>query len=212
MDTDKFRPVDIKVARNLLNLPQDKFLILFGALSATTDRRKGYHLLLPALQRLIAEGWEDKVELVVFGASKGHTSVESGFRTHYLGTLQDDLSLAIAYSAADVMLVPSLQESFGQTASEAFACATPVVAFNATGLKDIVDHKINGYLAQPYEVDDLATGIKWVLEDAVRHATLSAQARQKAEKTFGLIHQAQSYLALFTDVLQGDASRHLCST
>jgi len=63
------------------------------------------------------------------------------------------------YSAADVLVVPSIQESLGQSASEAMACGTPVVAFSDTGLSDIVDHKVNGYLAKTYFEEDLARGI-----------------------------------------------------
>lgn len=201
LDTERYRPVDPKVARDLLKLPQDKQIILFGALSATADKRKGFHLLLPALQKLSQSGWRDKIELAVFGASEPENPVDLGFKAHYLGSFQDDLALALVYSAADVMIAPSLQESFGQTASEALACATPVVAFNATGLKDIVDHQHNGYLAQPYEVKDLAQGIAWVLEDGERHKALSFQARAKAERVFALELQAHRYVALFEEIL-----------
>ena len=61
-------------------------------------------------------------------------------------------------------MVPSRQEAFGQTASEAQACGTPVVAFNIGGLPDIVEHQRTGYLAEPFETEDLATGIRWVLD------------------------------------------------
>jgi len=202
LDTEKYQPIAPQIARKLLNLPPDKKLVLFGALAATVDQRKGFHLLHPALKKLSQEGWQNKIELVVFGASEPERAPNFGFKVHYLGSFQDDLSLAIIYSAADVMIVPSLQESFGQTASEALACGTPVVAFNATGLKDIVDHQENGYLAQPYEVEDLAEGIAWVLGDEERYLGLRDRARQKAITSFPLERQAKEYLSLFAEVLQ----------
>ena len=55
-----------------------------------------------------------------------------------------------------------LMDAFGKTLAEAMACNTPVVCFDATGPKDIVDHKINGYKAIPFESRDLANGIEWV--------------------------------------------------
>ena len=201
LDTERYQPVDTAVARELLNLPNDKQLILFGAFSATSDQRKGFQLLAPALQRLSQEGWADQVELVVFGSSRPKDPIDLGFKIHYLGRLYDDVSLKLLYSSADVMIVPSLQESFGQTASEALACGTPVVAFNATGLKDIVDHQQNGYLAKPYEVEDLAQGIAWILQDRERHHLLRKSARQKAEQAFHLELQARHYISLYQELL-----------
>jgi glycosyltransferase involved in cell wall biosynthesis len=201
LDTQKYRPINQHFAREALNLPQDKKLILFGAIEATSDRNKGFHLLQPALQELSKSGWKDDLEVVIFGASQPENPPDLGFKTHYLGHLHDAISLATVYSAADVMLVPSLQESFGQTASESFACGTPVVAFNSTGLKDIVDHQQNGYLAKPYEVEDFAKGISWVLENEQRLQKLSFYARGKAEQEFTLELQACRYSALFQEIL-----------
>ncbi|MGA9378643.1 MAG: glycosyltransferase family 4 protein [Phormidium sp.] len=200
LDTDKYKPINQQIARELLNLPQDKQLVLFGAITSTSEPRKGFQLLLPALQRLGASGWADQIELVVFGSSKPEKPNDLGFNTHYLGRVHDDISLALIYSAADVMVVPSVQEAFGQTASEALSCGTPVVAFNATGLKDIVDHQQNGYLATPFEVDDLAKGIAWVLEDGERQQKLRFQARQKSLREFAKNVQARRYLSLYEEI------------
>jgi glycosyltransferase involved in cell wall biosynthesis len=196
-----YKPINKSTARDLLKLPQDKPLVLFGALAATKDQRKGFHLLASALQNLSQTPWKDRIEVVIFGASPPAQPIDVGFKTHYLGRLHDDIALILAYSSADVMIIPSIQESFGQTASEALACGTPVVAFNATGLVDIVDHQHNGYLAQPYESVDLAKGIAWVLEDRKRHVELCRQARSKAEHQFTLVSQSRRYLALIEDIL-----------
>lgn len=201
LDTTVFKPLDKGVAREALNLPCDKQLVLFGAISATTDRRKGFHLLQAALQKLGQSTWKENIELVVFGSSQPEKPLDLGFKANYLGSLSDDSSLALVYSAADVMIVPSTQEAFGQTASEAMACGTPVIAFNGTGLMDIVDHQQNGYLVKPFEIDDLARGIAWVLENKERHQKLRCLSREKAEKEFALELQAYRYLSLFTEIL-----------
>jgi len=130
LDIDRYKPISCKVARDLLNLPQDKQLVLFGAISATKDSRKGFHLLQQALQKLGQSEWREKIELIVCGSSKAEKQINLGFKARYLDLLHDDISLALVYSAADVIVVPSIQEAFGQTASESLACGTPVVAFN----------------------------------------------------------------------------------
>jgi len=204
LDIEIYRPINRQVARELLKLPQDKQIILFGSLRATGDQRKGFHLLQPALQELSKSGWKDTLELVIFGASQPKHPPEFGFKAHYLGTLSDDLSLAIVYSAADVFVLPSTQDNLPNTVLEAIACGTPCVTFNIGGMPDMIEHQNNGYLAQPYKIEDLAQGIAWVLENKERHQKLSHRAREKVEQEFTLKIQASRYLSLFTDILGGD--------
>jgi glycosyltransferase involved in cell wall biosynthesis len=101
----------------------------------------------------------------------------------------------------DVMVVPSLQEAFGQTASESMACGTPVVAFGATGLLDIVDHKINGYLAKPFDTDDLKNGIEWVL-NTPNYDELCKNAREKVLREFDSKIVAKRHIELYEEVLE----------
>jgi glycosyltransferase involved in cell wall biosynthesis len=209
LDTTKYRPINRQVARELLNLPQDKHLVLFGSLKATSDKRKGFHLLHPALQDLSQSGWQEQLELVIFGASEPENPPDFGFKTHYLGTLSDDLSLALVYSAADVFVLPSTQENLANTVMEAIACGTPCVTFNIGGMPDMIEHQKNGYLAQPYEIEDLAQGIAWVIESADRHLKLSHRAREKAQQEFTLEIQSHRYLSLFSEILGGcDRQKH----
>ena len=201
LDSQLYKPLNRGQVRDSLSLPQNKQLVLFGAMQGTGDRWKGFPLLVPALQRLSKSGWEDKIEVLVFGCAAPESPIDVGFKTHYLGRL-DDETLAKVYAAADVMVVPSRYEAFGQTASEALACGTPVVAFDVTGLKDIVDRQQNGYLAQPYDSEDLARGIAWVLEDPQRHQKLCENARIKVEQKFTLEVQAIEYKNLYEEVWQ----------
>jgi glycosyltransferase involved in cell wall biosynthesis len=208
LDTEKYKPLNRQVARELLNLPQDKQLVLFGALSATGDQRKGFHLLQPALQDLSKSGWQDRLELVIFGSSEPANPPELGFKAHYLGTLNDDISLALVYSAADVFVAPSVQDNLANTVLEAIACGTPCVAFNIGGMPDMIEHQKNGYLAQAYKTEDLAQGIAWVLENNERHGKLGARAREKAQQEFTLEIQARRYLSLFTEILASSSVKN----
>ena len=201
IDTDQWAPMDKKNARQLLNLSQDANLILFGALGGGKDPRKGYDLLLSALEYLKANNKIKKIELVVFGQSKPKSQPDLGFPIHYSGHLYDDLSLRALYSAADVMIVPSTQEAFGQTASESISCGTPVVAFGVGGLLDIVDHQINGYLAKPFDTRDLANGITWVLERSDSNK-LGSNAREAAVEKFSEKKISESYLRIYKKLLE----------
>lgn len=177
--------------RNFWQLPRDKQIVLFGADNAQGDMNKGFDLLIEALKYISTKN----IELVIFGSKKGSCGFSS-FNTHFTGPIYDDSKLASLYSACDVMVVPSRQEAFGQTASEAMSCGVPVVAFGATGLLDIVDHKVNGYLAIPYDTADLARGIDWVLAYS-EPEKLSKNARDKIVREFDYSVVAPKYIALY---------------
>ncbi|MDK2792755.1 MAG: hypothetical protein PWQ25_1618 [Deferribacteres bacterium] len=196
IDITLYKPFDKERARDLWSLSSDKKLLLFGANSATSDINKGFKQLSEAIKKLTSQD----IEFVVFGSSRPQNAPDFGFKTHYLGHLYDDVSLVTLYSAVDVMVVPSLQEAFGQTASEAMACGTPVVCFDATGLKDIVDHKMNGYKAKPFESEDLARGIEWVL-NAPNYNELCKNAREKVEREFDSRVVAGKYVELYKQLM-----------
>jgi glycosyltransferase involved in cell wall biosynthesis len=201
LDLNRFKPVDKLQARDLLNLPPDKHLILFGAINATEDTRKGFQYLVPALQKLKDSGWQDKVEIVIFGSLGVSTNEYPAFKTHYLGTLNDDLSLSLAYASADAFIAPSIQENLSNTVMESIACGTPCIAFNIGGMPDMIENRKNGYLAIPFDVEDLAHGISWVIEDPERTLALAHRAREKAEQEFNFELQAHRYITLCEDLL-----------
>lgn len=178
IDTEIFKPVDKRIAREALRLPRDAKLILFGALKGGSEPRKGWDLLQPALA--IVGRRIPGVHGIIFGESEPQDPPKLGLPLHWLGHLHDDTTLAMLYSAVDVTVVPSRQENLPQVGTEAQACGCPVVAFNITGLPDVVEHEHTGYLAGAFSIEDLAKGIEWVLNDDERYFKLSARSRERA--------------------------------
>lgn len=197
VDAEQYRPIEKSTARELLNLPQDKKLVLFGALNPTADPRKGFSYLRKALHHLAADPQAHQYEAVIFGTNRPEKDLDLRLPATFVGRLYDDTMLAIAYSAADVMVMPSIQDNFAKTTIEAMACGTPVVAFNATGARDCIVHQHNGYAADCFEPADLAKGLLWILADDERRKILSANARRTVEEKFTLAHQANQYHRLY---------------
>lgn len=202
IDTDRYKPFDKRAAREAYGLPHDKLLVLFSAFSATSDKRKGNHFLVPALKKMAQAGWGEKTELVVIGASAPENPPDLGMKVHYMGHLHDEISQVLLYSAADVTVAPSMQENLSNTVMESLSCGTPVVAFNIGGMPDMIDHQYSGYLACPFESDDLAAGLMWVLEDKARHDMLFQHARKTVVERYALKTVANRYLALYQDILK----------
>ena len=202
LDLNRYKPLDRRFAREVLALPQDKKLVLFGAVQSTSDPRKGFQYLQEAFQALERNAkFKHLFELVVFGSSDTTLERETGLPVHYLGYIHDDISLAIVYSAADVFAAPSVQDNLPNTVLEALACGVPCVTFNVGGFSDMIEHKKNGYLAQPFESKDLATGIEWVIEDAARWEDLSRLARRTVETKFSEEVIAQKHMELYESLL-----------
>jgi glycosyltransferase involved in cell wall biosynthesis len=201
IDTDKYKPLDKRAAREACGLPQDRHLALFSAFNMTTDKRKGNQLLVPALKKMAQAGWGEKTELVVIGAFAPENPPDLGMKMHYMGNFHDEISQVLLYSAADVTVAPSMQENLSNTVMESLSCGTPVVAFNIGGMPDMIDHQYNGYLARPFETDDLAAGMMWVLDNENRHDMLSQRARQTVVERYTLKAVANRYLELYQSIV-----------
>jgi glycosyltransferase involved in cell wall biosynthesis len=215
IDVGVWAPCPQAQARQLLGLPPDRLLVLFGAIGGTTDSRKGADLLQAALCSLrdAPSGMPlAPLELVVFGQSRPLQPPDLGFPVHYRGHLHDDISLRLLYAAADVMVVPSRQEALGQTATEAQACGTPVVAFRAGGLEDVVLDRVTGALAEPFNPASLAAAITWVLEDRQRAVHLGIAARQRAEQLWHPARIAALYAQVYEQALAGIAAGARCGS
>ena len=176
-----------------------KPLILYGAMNAATDRIKGFASLLSALQILDKLFFE--ANLVVFGASESDLPMQfEHISVHFIGYVSNTDLLVTLYNLADVMVVPSLTEVFGQTASEALACATPVVCFKTTGIQEVVDHQVCGYVAKMQDSADLAQGIRWCLENN-EDGSLSLAARKKVMDNYTIERVGEMYKEVYKATL-----------
>jgi glycosyltransferase involved in cell wall biosynthesis len=205
VDVDRFKPVDRRLARSILDLPAERPIVAFIALHPSQERRKGRTHLLEALGRLSSgrsepDGRPLLLEVGQTGARDSGDDRPLPFPVMSLGRLNDDVSLALAYAASDLLVVPSVQEAFGRVAAEALACGTPVVAFRDTGVADAVEHGRTGYLAAFGSAKDLAAGMLFVLESDEQ--ILRANARDAAVRHFSIDAQAKSY-SEFYSVISG---------
>ena len=183
IDLNFWRPVNKDKARYKLNLPMNKKLLLFGAFEALSDFRKGGDLLLKSLAILskkISKELRENIELIIFGAIRSEVEIKTDFKLKYVGKINNDEILKLYYSASDVFVLPSRKDNLPGTGIESHACGTPVVAFNVGGLPDIIDDKITGSLAEPFEPESLAQEINWVIENTERNNNLKKAAREKA--------------------------------
>jgi len=200
IDTEVFYARGKRDSRVILNLPQDKPLILFIASHGLADQRKGGVLLEQALLQLSTKDLCKAPGLVLLGGGSVSEEISSRFSVHQVNTHTDE-ELSILYSACDVLIAPSKEDNLPLTVLEAMACKTPCVAFRIGGMPDVIKHHHNGYLATPFDIDDLAEGIYWLLCDRDRRLQLGKHAVQTIADGFTAAQEAQKYLALYREKL-----------
>ena len=197
IDTQAFTPLEKTLARKVLGVDEGRKILLVGAQNIASAY-KGFDLFLDSLERLD----KDAVQILLFGKQTASIPESLGIPSTNLGFLSDLVSLRLAYSAADAFVAPSRADAFGKTLVEAMACGTPVVCFDATGPRDIVEHQENGYRAKPFSASDLASGIEWTLgRTPDEYQQLCDNARMHAVRKFDSRVIAEQYVALYREML-----------
>lgn len=200
MPIDRFAPRDRDESRGLLGLPLDSPLIAFTSSAGIGDVRKGWGYLraaLPQVQRRYPD-----VGVIVIGPHAPADEPGTSAMVHWQGEIHDDSRMATLLSAADVIAVPSEMDNLPMTACEAQSCGRPVVAFNVGGLADVVTHHRTGYLARPFDVDDLASGLIQAIENSHQQGEWSAAARDQTLQRWAPIRVVERYLELYEQVMR----------
>ncbi len=200
VDLEDFAPRNQQSARDVFGIPQNARVVLFVA-DGLPLYRKGLGTLGEALERL-AQRMPNLFLICV-----GHNDPPLGLRVPWmhLGFVNNDRLLSNIYSAADVFVIPSLQDNLPNTVLESMACATPVVGFEVGGIPDMVQHGTTGLLAKPHDAQALAHAINELLKNPQRRSLLSANCRRVAVHRYSLARQATRYYQLYKQLLASPA-------
>lgn len=191
LDVDVFAPRNRDFCREIWGIPQDALVVLYVA-ESLENRRKGYELLTQALA-----GLSKLSNLFLISVGGGPAVSHLQIPQVNLGYIDNDRLLSFVYSAADVYVMPSLQEAFGQTALESMACGVPVVGFDAGGIPDMVRPGITGELVATKDVEGLRTTIGGLLQNPRLRMEMSGNCRRIVKEEYSLQVQASRYLELY---------------
>lgn len=204
IDTSIFCPAtetDISGFYRAHGIARESLKLLFVAMNVR-EKRKGFHYLAEALNRLRQLQPDRSVELMVLGKFDPEMLRALPYPVHALGMVHDPKHLALIYSAADVFVIPSLEDNLPNTVMESLSCSTPVVGFQTGGIPEMVGHMQEGYLAPQRDPEALAQGILWVANEPSRHQTLRHAARQKVGRLYANSVVAAQYVELYHQVLK----------
>jgi glycosyltransferase involved in cell wall biosynthesis len=203
VNTETFAPRGTRFARDTLGLPHEARVVLFVA-DEVTNRRKGFSLLAEALAGL--NGIDN---LFLLSTGRGNPALPSQIPHRHLGRIDNDHKLSLAYSAAEVYVVPSLQDNQPNTVLEAMACGTPVVGFKVGGVPEMVRPGITGLLAPPEDVDGLRNAILEIFRSPEKRAEMAANCRRIVMDEYRLEDQIRRYAQVYETALRELAPRPL---
>ena len=199
IDTEAYQPLDPDLCRRALGIPINKLTLLFGA-GSFKDTRKGGGLLLQVLQGLPAT-LKAEVQLITLGQGGETIEAELGIPTLRLGYVSSDRLKSMAYSAADLFLLPTQADNLPLVLQESMGCGTPMVSFNIGGVPDLVRPGETGYLAVPHDIEDFRNGIVQLLSDTTLREHMAQRCRQIALDEYSLALQSQRYFEIYQQQL-----------
>ena len=209
IDMDVYKPLGEegkRRAREQWNLPTDKHLLLFGS-QKITEERKGFRYLLEACH-IIHSRYPDyagKVGIVVVGSNsrkirqlpRAENLLSDIYTVDYITNEHDMVAL---FNAVDLYVTPTLQDNLPNTIVESLSCGTPCVGFGIGGVVEMIDHQVNGYVAEYRNAGDLADGIIWCL-DSGRYPQLCDRALEKARSTYSEKNVSRQYIELYEQLI-----------
>ena len=194
IDTRLYRPQDKQQSRQILDLPTDRRIILFVS-QRVTDPRKGISYFVDAVSRLVQQHPEmkDNTGVAILGGHAEEVASQLALPSYPLGYVSNPSRIVNVYNAADVFVLPSLEDNLPNTLMEAMACGVPCVGFHVGGIPEMISHQVNGYVAKERDAADLAQGIRYVLAEA-DYETLSRECLHQVAQKYSQQSVASRYI------------------
>ena len=202
IDSDIYRPMDRSEARAQLGVAQDAKVVCFGAMDMN-NRRKGGKQMLSAFA---AVSDMPNVTGLVFGAGELEAPGITLPPIHSVGMVQGVQQQRAVFSAADVYVLPSLEDNLPLTGLEAMACGTPILGFTAGGIPDYVRPGVSGMLAEVGNAEDLGRKLRSLLLDPTLCLQLGQSARQMIVNEYAAQREATDYRRLYAALLEDTTS------
>lgn len=193
LNADIFKPITQSFSRDVFGIPLDKEVVLFVA-DTISNSRKGFEFLIKAFEEL------DRKDILLCAVGSISKEVEAIPNVLQLGVVKDERLMSLAYSAANVFVIPSLMDNLPNTVLESLFCGTPVIGFPVGGILDMIEPEVNGYLTKGIDSHSLAQTINLFLENS--HQFDRDVIREKAVAKYDQSIQASSYMKLFDELLR----------
>lgn len=182
-----FELLDRESCKKILGLCLEKPTILCIAGNLIEERKGG-----PILKKILESDAKEQCQFLLIG--EGNQFNDPKIKS--LGYVQDEITLRIAYHAADVLLHPALVDNLPNTVAESMSCGTPVLAFHTGGLPEMVIPDKSGWLVEEMNSNAMIKKLKSVAQSKQAYE-LRLSTKETARKLFNEEKVADDYFKAF---------------
>ena len=184
--------IDKSIAKQALGFGKDEFLVLTVSAQLSTPL-KGIDRLLKVLSNVALE--ISPLKVMTLGSEPFETSIDN-VDFYNMGSVWNPNFKSIIFSAADVLVSSSYEETFGQTIIEGYACGTPAIVFNNGALPELVEPGKTGFTAT--DVKDFSKHLMAMIQDRSIGVTLGQNSLTLFQRRYTSKHQVKKIIELFT--------------
>jgi len=201
VDLDVFLPFPKDEIRIKYKLPLDKFIIIFTG-GWAKNPNKGLSLIYSAINNIKRK---KDIFMLTIGGDRSYAIFEDGIQGYNFKFTNDEYLLAQYYSMGNIYVLSSEVENAPLVICESLACGTPVVAFSIGGVLEMINHKVNGYLAKAGSCESLQDGIEYFMNmDITNKIDAQKKSREQAIMNFNSESIIEEYIKLYTSIVNDD--------
>lgn len=194
VDTDIFSPANSSSFKQQYGIEEQDPVLMMTAANLSAPR-KGAQTFIQALQVMP----DQTFSVMLAGNVAPNFTIKQP--THIIGEISDADTMAQAYNAADIVVVPSLQDNLPNVILEALSCGKTIVAANTGGISELIKHGENGYLFSPGNAEELKSILSQLVHSPQQRKKTGELARKFALDTLTLRHEADKYAAIYQRLL-----------
>ncbi|BAQ61645.1 glycosyl transferase [Geminocystis sp. NIES-3708] len=205
LDTNIFQPIDKLEAKSKLQFNLHDIILLVGAVTGK-EKRKGFLELINSLKlcqnnHLFAELTKNNILKICCFGEPNDEFQNLGITVISFGNINSDQELTLIYSAADIFILPSLEDNFPNTMLESMSCGTPVIAFDIGGIPDLIKDQVSGSIVPYNSIELMSEKIIQLISDRALCARMGKKSREIITKNYHLSVQANNYLQLYQELI-----------
>jgi glycosyltransferase involved in cell wall biosynthesis len=204
VDVNLFKIGDKEKARKALGINVNDRVIAFRDPGLKVDKFKGMKWLMEALQMLQPD---TPTTLLIFQDGKAFDILNQKYNIIKTGWIEGN-EIAEALSAADIFLMPSIQESFGLMAVEAMACGLPVIVFEGSALPSVIKAPTGGIAVPVKNSKALAEAITLLLNDEKLRSKIGKQARALVESHYSDSLYVEKHVEVYKTVIDNYSNKN----